>query len=466
MINSLSSMLPSPKRRNKESRLDSRELAEFLPSILEIQESPPHPLAKWLARSLIVLFVLTLCWLCIGKVNVVATAEGKIIPTSRIKQIQPFEKGVVKAIYVQEGQIVQQGDPLIELDRTLTESTVASANSKLKSQKLMLAVNKALADITNATTSADVHLQPVMDVDELSTEDIQLHEHYLEQRRQQYIAQASSFDKEIEEIYAQIAVSDELIEKFEKILPIIRKRHANLKGLLENQYISEDDFLQVDQELISKEQDLKAEKHRKVQLEATINKINQKFASFKAEFNGAIISEVTQLQNSIALLEEELSRASDFDSKRILYAPVTGQVHQLAVNTIGGVVTEAQPLMVIVPSDNLLEAEVMLENKDIGFVMEGMPVEIKIHTFPFTKYGLIGGDVTNISDDAILDEQKGLVYKAKVALKKSYLSVNERKVDLIPGMSLTAEVKTDERRMIEFFLEPLLKSGSESLRER
>lgn len=466
MLNSVPSMLPSPKRRNKESRLDSRELAEFLPSILEIQESPPHPLAKWLARSLIVLFVLTLCWLCIGKVNVVATAEGKIIPTSRIKQIQPFEKGVVKAIYVQEGQIVQQGDPLIELDRTLTESTVASAHSKLKSQKLMLAVNKALADITYTATSADVHLQSALNSDEVSAEDVQLHEHYLEQRRQQYYAQASSFDKEIEEISAQIAVSDELIEKFERILPIVRRRHTNLKGLVENNYISEDDFLQIDQELISKEQDLKAEKHRKIQLEATINKINQKFVSFKAEYNGAIINEVTQLQNSIALLEEELSRASDFDSKRILYAPVTGQVQQLAVNTIGGVVTEAQPLMVIVPSDNLLEAEVMLENKDIGFVMEDMPVEIKIHTFPFTKYGLIEGDVTNISDDAILDEHRGLVYKAKVALKKSYLSVSGRQVDLIPGMSLTAEVKTDERRIIEFFLDPLLKSGSESLRER
>lgn len=466
MLNSVSSTLPLPKRRNAESRIDSRELAQFLPSILEIQECPPHPLAKWLARSLITLFLLTLCWLCIGKVNVVATAEGKIIPTSRIKQIQPFEKGVVKAIYVGEGQIVQQGDPLIELDRTLTESTVASANNKLRSQKLMLAVNQSLADITNGVASSEHRLQSVIAINGVSAEDVQLHEHYLQQRRQQYFAQASSFDKEIDEINAQIAVSDELIKKFEKILPIIRKRHENLKGLLEKNYISEDEFLQVDQDLISKEQDLKAEMHRKDQLEATINKIDQKFASFQAEYSGAIINEVTQLQSSIALLEEELSRASDFDSKRILYAPVTGQVQQLAVNTIGGVVTEAQTLMVIVPSDNLLEAEVMLENKDIGFVMEDMPVEIKIHTFPFTKYGLIEGDVTNISDDAILDEQRGLVYKAKVALKQSYLSVNKRKVDLIPGMSLTAEVKTDERRIIEFFIEPLLKSGGESLRER
>jgi hemolysin D len=186
----------------------------------------------------------------------------------------------------------------------------------------------------------------------------------------------------------------------------------------------------------------------------------------KAKYFKSNFPELTELQRQLSSIQEELVKATDLNAKQILYAPVSGQVQELAISTIGGVVMEAQQLMLIVPDEQQLEVEVFLENKDIGFVQEGMAAEIKIHTFPFTKYGLIDGEITTISDDATMDEQRGLIYGMHLLMKQNTIEVKGKDVRLMPGMAVTAEVKTGKRRIIEFFLAPLLRYKDESIRER
>ena len=142
------------------------------------------------------------------------------------------------------------------------------------------------------------------------------------------------------------------------------------------------------------------------------------------------------------------------------------RVQRLLANTVGGVVTPAQPLMVIVPKDNVLEVEAMLPNRDIGFVNPEQSAEVKVETFPFTKYGTIHGTITQVSSDAIQDEKLGLIYSTRVKLAKDTLRVENKTVRLSPGMAVTVEVKTGKRRVIEYFLSPLMQVTSESLRER
>ncbi len=149
-----------------------------------------------------------------------------------------------------------------------------------------------------------------------------------------------------------------------------------------------------------------------------------------------------------------------------LAAPVSGTVQQLAVHTVGGVVTPAQPLMVIVPTDDPIEVEAFVENKDIGFVDAGQTAEIKIETFPYTKYGTIPGEVKSVSCDAIQDEKRGLIYSSRVKLERTTVPVESKVVNLSAGMAVTVEIKTGKRRVIEYFLTPLMQHGSESLRER
>lgn len=185
-----------------------------------------------------------------------------------------------------------------------------------------------------------------------------------------------------------------------------------------------------------------------------------------AQTKAKTLQEIAEYQRQLASLDEELAKASDLNAKQILYAPVSGQVQELAINTVGGVVTEAQQLMLIVPNEEQLEVEVFLENKDIGFVAEGMNAEFKIHTFPFTKYGVIDGQVITVSDDATVDEKRGLIYGMHLLMHKNTIWVDNKEVRLMPGLAVTAEVKTGTRRIVEFFLAPLLKHGNESLRER
>ncbi|MET0067322.1 MAG: HlyD family type I secretion periplasmic adaptor subunit [Candidatus Thiodiazotropha sp.] len=211
---------------------------------------------------------------------------------------------------------------------------------------------------------------------------------------------------------------------------------------------------------------LQEEQQRLKQLSATRKQAQQQLLALQEETRSQILSEITEQRRAIAALNEELIKASDANQRQTLYAPVSGQVQELTVTTLGGVVTEAQPLMKIVPEESSLIVEARIENKDIGFIETHMPAEIKINAFPFTKYGIIEAEIASISDDAIIDEQRGLIFSAVLAMKQSVINVEGKAVKLMPGMEVTAEIKTGERRLVEYFLAPLLKHKQESMRER
>jgi hemolysin D len=443
----------------------TRELAAFLPAALEIQATPPHPLARWLMWSLVALFVLGIIWACIGQVNIVASAEGKIIPSSRVKQIQPLEKAVIKKILVKEGQYVTQGEPLIELDNTLTSSDQTRATTEVATIQRNLAVSNTLITLLSKSDEAQRNLsfsQITLD----SKADNILFKKLLWQHWQQYWSQILSLENSFQKTIAEQAGAREQIIKFTQTLPIITSRTKKVKLLFEKEFASEYEYLKLEQERIEVTQDLATEKQRLQQLLATANEIKQQAKTFTAKTQTEHLTKITVYQQQLATMNEELIKAQDLNAKQILYAPVTGRVQELATNTIGGVVTAAQQLMLIVPDEELLEVEVFLENKDIGFVREGMTAEIKIHTFPFTKYGIIDGEVITVSDDATLDEKRGLIYGMRLLMKKSTLRVENKEVKLIPGMAVTAEMQTGHRRIIEFFLAPLLRYKQEGLRER
>jgi hemolysin D len=454
-----------------------QNLAEFMPAALELQESPPNPLVRWLAWVLIALFVLTLIWACIGKVDVVSSAEGKIIPGSRVKQIQPLTKGFVKAIHVKEGQFVNQGDALIELDRTITAADQARMQQELHNASLNLAGAEALQQflVNQSDSNEKKNIQPNMATEvelkvhasiEPTETEILLHQQKTWEQWQQYQAQLSSLHSGLKKVQSEKIGNQETIKKLQQTLPMITKRAQALESLYKKNMASEAEYLELEQQRIERVQDLAAQQQMQQQLNAAINEAQQQINSLKADTLGKLLTQIADSRNQIATISEELVKATDMNDKQILYAPVSGYVQQLAINTIGGIVTEAQELMIIVPEEESLEVQVMLGNQDVGFVQKDMAAEIKIHTFPFTKYGLIDATVTHISDDAIIDEKLGLVYTMHLKMHKSTIRVEAKDVKLIPGMAVTAEVKTTQRRVIEYFLSPLLRYKQESIRER
>lgn len=448
----------------------TRELAAFLPAALEIQEAPPNPIARWLAWSLLALVLIGIIWALLGEVNIVSSAEGKIIPSSRVKQIQPLEKAIVKKILVSEGQSVTEGQPLIELDSTLTLADENRLIGDLHSAKFRLAVSQALLKLLGLSLEEQSKLNfstlILSAVPTVSEAEILLHKRLLWQQWQQYWAQLQTLKSTLIKTKAEQGVTREIISKLGQTLPIISKRTKTMKDLYNKSFASETDYLKLEQDRIQQMGDLAAEKQRLKQLAAAETEVQQQINALTAQTSATQLIDVMETQRQIATLQEELVKATDINAKQILYSPVSGQVQELAINTVGGVVTEAQQLMLIVPDEEQLEVEVFLENKDIGFVHEAMPAEIKIHTFPFTKYGVIDGEVTTISDDATIDEKRGLIYGMHLLMKKSTILVEGKEVKLMPGMAVTAEVQTGKRRIIEFFMAPLLKYKEESIRER
>ncbi|MDF1589582.1 MAG: HlyD family type I secretion periplasmic adaptor subunit [Gammaproteobacteria bacterium] len=453
-------------RHNMGEGSKTRELAAFLPAALEIQEAPPNPIAKWLGRSLITLFLIGIVWACIGEIDIVSSAEGKIIPSSRVKQIQPLEKAVVKTILVHEGQHVDKGQPLIELDSTLTSADENRLGSERHSMAMQLAIKKTLLEmLTSKTDIQQVSVQPLFppDITEL---DKTLYMELLWQQWQDYQSQMHTLQNTLSKTRFEQSASQAVIHKLEQTLPIITKRTEKINALQKKKLVTETEYLELEQQRIEQTQDLVAERQRRQQLLAAESEVKYQLQTLTAQTKAKTLQEIAEYQRQLASLDEELAKATDLNAKQILYAPVSGQIQELAINTVGGVVTEAQQLMLIVPNEEQLEVEVFLENKDIGFVAEGMNAEIKIHTFPFTKYGVIDGQVTSVSDDATVDEKRGLIYRAHLLMKKSTIWVDNKEVRLMPGMAVTAEVKTGTRRVVEFFLAPLLRHGNESLRER
>lgn len=435
--------------------------AQFLPAALALRDSPVHPaprIALWLMMAFT---LIALLWAIFGRMDVVATAVGKIIPSDRTKVIQPMETAVVKAIHVRDGQTVNVGQILIELDAT----TAAADSERLRNEALTAQLEARRAE---ALLSALEHgmlpkLKPLdgADAARLLAEQSQASGQY-----QEYQARRLQLQAEIARRRAELQTTQDQVRKLEQTAPIARQRAQDFQKLVKENFISQHGYLEREQARIEQEQDLASSRSKVMEIRAALAEAQQQQATLTAETRRQLLDQYNLANQKAASLQQELIKADQRGRLMRMTAPVAGTVQQLAVSTVGGVVTPAQPLMVIVPKDNVLEVEAMLPNKDIGFVNPGQDAEVKVETFPFTKYGTINGKITQVSSDAIQNEKLGLIYSTRVKLAKDTIRVENKTVRLTPGMAVTVEVKTGSRRVIEYFLSPLMQVTSESLRER
>ncbi len=461
-----------PKPRDRE------ELA-FLPAALEIVETPPSPIGRAIGATLIGLFVLALAWASLSHVDIVAVAKGKIIPTGHSKVIQPFETGVVSAILVANGQNVNAGDVLIELDSTINEGDIHHLKGDLQSAQLDAArLHAALAD-TDDPLSA---FHPPEGADPAL---VAMQRQFLLAQVTEHRAKIAALDSQRAQKEAELATISATIDKLEAVIPNIEER-VNIRKAL-NEYGNRLQYFEVLQQLTESQQERLVQKSHLKEAEAAVAAIIETRGQTKAEFRRTLFGELTEADRKAAGLAADLSKAEQRTKLQQLTAPVSGMVQQLAVHTVGGVVTPAESLMVIVPSDSQLEIEAMVSNQDVGFVHAGDQVEIKVDTFDFTRYGLLHGKVLNISSDSIVrdapsdkssdkpsgsptasSEPKGqeLSYAARISVDRNQMQVEDKVVRLSPGMAVTAEIKTGSRRIISYLLSPLVKYKQESLRER
>ena len=461
-----------------EVRRREHEIA-FLPAALEITESPPSPIGRAIGASIIAAFCVALLWASFGSVDIVATATGKIVPGGRTKLIQPFETGVVRAIHVRDGQSVKAGDVLIELDPTMTEADQERQRSDLLAAELEVA--RLRAALTEDPLTAFRSPQGA------SAAEIEMHRQFLISQRAEQNAKLAEIERQQGQKEAERATTSASAAKLQATIPVLQERVDIRKGLVDKALASKVVYLSEYQELVGLQQDLVLQQSRLHEADAAIALLKETKERTAAEYRRATYDALAKAEQKAASAAQEVVKAERRSKLQHLTAPVDGVVQQLAVHTVGGVVTPAQALAIVVPSESQLEIEAMLSNRDIGFVHPGQKAEIKIDTFNFTRYGLLHGDVLSVSTDAITrDRQQGgsndrasgaaqssseprgqeLEYAARVSLDRTHMQVEDKLVKLGPGMAVTVEIKTGARRIISYLLSPLARYKQESLRER
>jgi len=430
--------------------------AEFLPAVLEIQQAPPPPLGRAIMWTILAVCVGGVLWATFGWIDIVATAQGRIIPSGYSKIIQPYETGVIAAIHVQDGQVVQRGDTLIELDPTQNRADRDRASNEYSAAKIDAARLRALISGA-ASFEAPVEADP---------QHVQLQRQLLREQLAEYQARVEAGRHLIDQRRAALDQTRENIRRLEATVPMEAERADAYKTLLEHDAVTKMDFLQAEEQRIDKMQELAGQRKKFSQDSASLLEAEKHYRALVSEFHQSKQAELSAIETKAASLRQDVTKAGQKADLQRLIAPIGGVVQQLAVHTVGGVVTPAQQLLIVVPLEHQVEVDVQLENKDVGFVKEGQPVEIKVETFPFTLYGTIPGRVLTVSDDATPIEKVGLVYPTRVSMDRSTITVEGKQVNLTPGMAVTVEIKTGKRRVIEYLLSPLLKSVKESMRER
>ena len=441
---------------------DRRLQYEFLPAAEEIVETPAAPFGAVVIWLTTILLVLALAWAYLGQIDIVAVGNGKVSNDGSVKVVQSASYGVVKRITAREGQRVHKGDVLVELDKTAAEKELATTTQSLNIARAerdilrRLAMGSGADDIIN---SAGVSGEAKAVLREFTASQLAL-----------VGAKEQALKGSIASHQRQLQFNQQTKAQLEGEAQKLKDRQAKVKQKLESANAIERIRLQneldtLEQRITTANSAATSQGQQVLQSQLTLAQAQSQSQVSLAETNSSIGGQVITQEQRIAELENNLAKAKRALEQTTITAPVDGTILALNTRTIGGVVNVAERIAQIVPDNDLLYVDVTLDNQDVGFVRVGQRVVVKVATYPFQRYGYLEGTVENISPDAIQDEKKGLVYKAKVKLSGANSSKKNR-LKLLPGMSVSAEITTGKRRIIEFFLDPLMTHIDDSLKVR
>lgn len=510
--------------RRKIRKRNEKLRSEFLPSALEIVESAPSPLGGGIILGIFGILLTAMVWASIGKVDEVAVARGKIVPDGRLKVVQPLEEGIVTGIFVEEGQSVRKGQLLFELDagmQKVDESALSRSLQVARIEKKLL--ETSLQDPSLERLEKEIRKEglpremeePLLSWLRLRLQNREEKKQLLallvlqaEQQRelaakelaraQEALPYAQEREKMLRADKDREGLESTALRKIRQSLAILEEEEERYRALLESGAIPKQDWLDKKNAILLQKQELqqqslRAQKEQELaqmnwqqaeeemqrrtqeiqnrrillsQAESKWQEAKTQQLSGESLYGEETASLLIEKQKQIEQLQAALEKAQKGIALHSLTSPASGIVQGISLTTVGGVVTPAQPILSIVPEDTPLKVEAFVLNKDIGFVHPGQKAGIKIDTFSFQRYGILEGTVESVSPDAFEDEKLGLVYRIKVKPAASYLMVDGREIPLSPGMAVTVEVKTGKRRIIEFFLEPLVKYMQEGLQVR
>jgi hemolysin D len=471
-------------------RRSADELA-FLPAAVELIETPASPAGRATALVIAAVAVTAIIWASFAQLDIITSAAGRIVPEGRSKIVQPFQEGIVQAILVNDGDHVAAGQVLVTLDPTAAAADAARLAGDLHQAELdrarLMGLRDALA--TGAAprlTGAPAGATPA----ELAATAAQMQAQALEQA-----GKLANIDQQIAEKQSEVRQAQATIDKVRIDVPFLQQIAGMRTALMKDQVGSRLDWLNAQQQLAETGPDIALAQAQQNAALADADALQQQRAQTQAEYAKDVLSDLEQAEQKINQSSQDLVKAQQQVALTSLRAPITGTVQQLAIHTVGGVVTPAQALLTVVPDGGQLMVEASIQNQDIGFVHTGQDARIKIGAFDFTRYGMIDGRVVSITRDVVdpapsqAPENDGYAtgadqpvqtasqsaaappprepgYVAHITLAQTSISTGEGLAALQPGMAVTADIQTGRRSVMSYLLSPFARQIDEAGQQR
>ncbi len=443
---------------------------DFLPGLIAVERTPPHPAARAALWLLLALFLCLLAWTSFGTLDIVASAEGKLVPSTYLKIVQPADAGIVKDILVREGEAVAAGQVLVRMDAVLSEADRKAVLNDYHTKRL--ALRRIDAQLAGQSLAHDKGDPPELYAQTQAQ---------FNANRLAYEGQLAQERSTLEKAQHDLAAAEQVKAKLEQVLPHYRNQEAAYEKLGKDGFAGNLMVTDKTRERIEKEQDLKTQLAAISAARATIDEAEQRLRQVGADYRRSLQAERTETAMQFEKLRQELAKQQHKAELLELRAPQAGIVKDLATHTPGTVVQPGTILMTLVPKDEHLKAEVFVANPDVGFVRETQTAKIKLAAYPFQKYGMLDGRVVHVSADAQDKPEnasgpsettkgdatrKGLIYRTLVELDAQQLVADGRPLSLTPGMQVTAEINLGTRSVMEYLLSPVQKAFREAGRER
>lgn len=445
-------------------RIFATEAADFAPDLLTIQEQPPSRLPRAVGYVTAGLFAVLLAWAAFGRLDIIASAEGRLVPRNYSRLVQPAEAGIVRDVLIRDGDFVKAGQVLLRMDATAASADLAT-----------LRTDAALQALSLRRIDAELHGQSFLtqagDPPHLAA---QVQAQY-RARRQSYLDAVAQEQATLARARHDLAAGRQQLAKLQATVPLYQQSARSYAQLVKDGFVSELGANEKLREKIEKEQELKTQQAALAGLAAAIEQSRQKLAQISSDYESQLLNERVELHARHKRTEGEL-RKQDYRSGLLeLRAPEDGIVKDMATYTQGAVVQPGSVLLHLVPVHEPLLAEVAIRNDDVGFVAPGQAVKLKLQAYPFQKYGMLQGRVELVSADSLAaDPQKAAAqgrspqsYKALVRLAAQELQASGGELlKLAPGMVVQAEIHQGRRTVLEYLLSPVQKLAQEAGRER
>lgn len=436
----------------------------FDPLALGLDDAPPSPLPRRVLYLLLALLAGTGIAIAFGQVDVVAVAEGRLVPRTLLKIVQPAEAGVVREVLVEEGAEVVAGQPLLRLDARLADADVRILRREVLVRTLELRRIAAEADDAALHRHAD--------------DPPEAYAHTLAQaraNRRAHADQVAQAGAAVARLERELAAARVVEGKLVRTVPMVQTVAARFDRLRGEGFVSELAALERERERVEREADLAAQAHTVHALEASLAQARRQLDGVRSSYQRTLATERSAALAQLARAREELDKQLTRREHVELVAPQAGLVKELATRTAGSVVAAGTVLVTLVPAGDALEAEVLVRNDDAGFVRPGQRAEVKVAAFPFQKYGMVQGEVLRVGPDATEaappsrlagDATPAFTYRARVALGAASLAFEGSRLALAPGMLVQAEIHLGRRPLLDYLLGPVRKAWHEAARER